>query len=66
MLKHWLTLSLSLPYQNEKAHDKSKSWTIMTDRSSVHKRGGLGVIINTSERETLEYGVRLQFLATNN
>ena len=38
----------------------------MTNRSLVHKRGGVGVIINTSERETLKYGVRLQFPATNN
>jgi len=30
------------------------------------KRGGVGVVIKTLERETLKYGVRLQFPATNN
>ena len=39
---------------------------ILTYGSSVQKRGGVGVIINTPEGETLKYGVRLQFLATNN
>ena len=39
---------------------------ILTYGSSVQKRGGVGVIINTPEGETLKYGVRLQFPATNN
>ena len=38
----------------------------MTDGSSVQKRGGVRVIINTPKRETLKYWIRLQFLATNN
>ena len=30
------------------------------------KKRGVGVVIKTFERETLRYGVRLQFPATNN
>ena len=51
---------------DKKAQDESKWWTILTDRSSVQKKEGVGVIINTPEGETLKYGVRLQFPATNN
>ena len=51
---------------DEKAQEESERWTILTDGSSVQKRGGVGVIINTPKRETLMYGVRLQFLATYN
>jgi len=50
----------------EKAQDELESWTIMIDRPSVQKRGGVGVIINTPKGETLKYGVRLQFPVTNN
>ena len=42
---------------DEKAKDESERWTILTDRSSVQKRGGVRVIINTLEGETLKYGV---------
>ena len=41
-------------------------WTIQTDGSSTQKRGGVGVVIITPDRETLKYGVRLKFSATNN
>ena len=51
---------------NQKTQDGSKSLTVLTDGSSIQKRCGVGVIINTPEGETLRYGVRLQFLATNN
>ena len=51
---------------DEKAQDESKWWTILTDRSLVQKKEGVGVIINTPKEETLKYGVRLQFPATNN
>ena len=50
----------------KKAQDELESWTIMTDRSSIQKRGGVEVIINTPEGETLKYGVRFQFPVTNN
>ena len=36
------------------------------DGSSAQKKGGVGVIIITSEGETLRYGVQLIFPATNN
>ena len=36
------------------------------DSSSAQKKGGVGVIIITSEGETLRYGVQLIFPATNN
>ena len=32
----------------------------------ARKRGEVGVIIITPERDTLRYGVQLQFLASNN
>ena len=51
---------------NQKTQDGSKSLTVLIDGSSIQKRWGVGVIINTPEGETLRYGVRLQFLATNN
>ena len=46
--------------------DKARRWTIQTDGSSAQKRGGVGVIIITPDGETLKYGVRLKFPATNN
>jgi len=42
---------------DEKAQDESESWRILTDGSSVQKRGGVGVIINTPKGETFKYGV---------
>ena len=39
---------------------------IQTNGSSAQKRGGVGVVIITLEGETLKYGVRLKFPATNN
>ena len=36
---------------------EAEKWTIQIDRSSAQKRGGVGVIIITSEGETLKYGV---------
>ena len=41
-------------------------WTIQADGSSAQKRGRVGVILITSKRDTLKYGVQLQFPATNN
>ena len=41
-------------------------WTIQTDSSSAQKRGGVGVVIIAPDGETLKYGVRLKFPATNN
>ena len=46
--------------------DKARRWTIQTDGSSAQKRGGVEVVIITPDEETLKYGVRLKFLATNN
>ena len=48
------------------ALDEAEKWTIQIDRSSAQKRGGVGVIIITSEGETFKYGVQLMFPATNN
>ena len=36
------------------------------DGSLARKKGGVGVIITTPEGDTLNYGVQLQFPATNN
>ena len=41
-------------------------WTIQTDGLLAQKRGEVGVVIITLNRETLKYGVQLKFLATNN
>ena len=46
--------------------DEAWRWTIQTDGSSAQKRGGVEVVIITSDEETLKYGVRLKFPATNN
>ena len=46
--------------------DDARRWTIQTDGSSAQKRGGVEVVIITPDGETLKYGVRLKFLATNN
>nr|XP_023882263.1 uncharacterized protein LOC111994609 [Quercus suber] len=45
---------------------KDETWMIQTDGSSAQKRGGVGVVITTPNGETLKYGVRLKFPATNN
>ena len=46
--------------------DEARRWTIQTDGSSAQKRGGVEVVIITPDEETLKYGVRLKFPATNN
>ena len=46
--------------------DEARRWTIQTDGSSAQKRGGVGVVIITQDKETLKYGVWLKFPATNN
>ena len=46
--------------------DGGERWTIQTDGSLVQRRGGVGVIITTLDREILKYGVQLKFPATNN
>ena len=39
---------------------------IHMDRSSTQKRGEVGIVINSPERDTLKYGVQLKFPMTNN
>ena len=39
---------------------------IQIDGSSTRKKGGVGFIINTLERDVLRYVVQLQFPTTNN
>ena len=46
--------------------DKAGRWTVQIDGSSAQKREGVGVDIITLDGETLKYGVRLKFPATNN
>ena len=46
--------------------DVTESWTIQTDGSSTKGRGGVKVIITSLERDTLKYGVQLQFPTINN
>ena len=55
----------TLPKDDNPAN-KTKQWTIHTDRSSAQKRGGVGIIIVTPDGEMLRYEVQLKFPAINN
>ncbi|XP_030922900.1 uncharacterized protein LOC115949756 [Quercus lobata] len=46
--------------------DEVNRWTIQTDGSSAQRRGGVGVVVITPDKEILKYGVQLKFSATNN
>ncbi|XP_030936673.1 uncharacterized protein LOC115961917 [Quercus lobata] len=46
--------------------DEADKLIIQTDGSSAQKKGGVGAIITTPDREVLKYGVQLKFPATNN
>ena len=50
----------------ENLSPEAERWTIQTDGSSAQGRGGVGVVITTSDGEELKYGVQLKFPATNN
>lgn len=52
--------------EHKDSQEEPSLWTIHTNESSTQKRGGVGVIITTPERDTLKYGVQIQFLMTNN
>ena len=41
-------------------------WTIQTDGSLAHGKGGVGVVITAHDGEELKYGVQLKFSVTNN
>ena len=51
---------------DKEIQDESGRWTIQTDGSSTRKKGVVGFIINTPERDVLRYVVQLQFPTTNN
>ena len=51
---------------DEEIQDELGRWTIQIDGSSTRKKGGVGFIINTLERDVLRYVVQLQFPTTNN
>ena len=46
--------------------DEIEWWTIYTDGSLAQKRGGVGVVIITPDREMIKHGVQLKFPTTNN
>ena len=46
--------------------DRVERWTIQTDGLSAQRRGGVGVVITTPDREVLKYRIQLKFSATNN
>ena len=50
----------------ENPNHEAKRWTIQIDGLSAQRRGGVGVVITTPDREVLKYGVQLKFPATNN
>ena len=52
--------------RHEENQKEPIEWTIHTDESSTQKKGGACVVIITLERDTLKYGVQLQFPVTNN
>ena len=54
----------TFPYKEEEL--PMETWTVQTNGSATKKAGGVGVVLISSERETLKYAVRLQFSATNN
>ena len=62
--RHWQTLSLSLLQLDQ--DPRSKYWTVYTDGSSASSMGGVGVILLSSKKDILKYGVQLQFHAMNN
>lgn len=41
-------------------------WTVKVDGSSNKDAGGVGVILETPEKDIIQYAVRLQFPTTNN
>ena len=45
---------------------KVEYWMMYADGSSATGLGGVGMIIHSLQKDVLEYGVQLQFLATNN
>ena len=49
--------------QNIEYHPRT---AIQTDGLLAQERGGVGVVIITSDGKTLKYGVQLKFLTTNN
>ena len=46
--------------------NKIEQWTIRTDGLLAQKRGEVGVVIITPDREMIKYGVQLKFPTTNN
>ena len=55
----------TLPDEDSLTNEADR-WTIQTDGSSAQRRGGVGVVITTPDREMLKYGLQLKFPATNN
>ena len=60
-----LITGFTIPDEDD-ALDEAERWTVQTDSSSAWKKGRVGVVIITLERETLKYGVQLKFSTTNN
>ena len=54
----------SYPYKEKEP--PMETWTVQTEGSATKKVGEAGVVLISSEGETLKYAVRLQFLAINN
>ena len=47
-------------------NNEAERWTIQTDGSLAQRKGEVGVVRTTIDREVLKYGVQLKFPATNN
>ena len=50
----------------EHEENQEELWTIHTNGSSIHKGGGVGVVITSPEKDVLKYGVQLKFPVTSN
>ena len=46
--------------------DEAQRWVVYVDGSSILHAEGIGVILQSSEKDELKYKVRLQYLATKN
>ena len=50
----------------EDTNHQGDLWMINTDRSSTQKGGRAGIVITSSEKDVLKYGVQLKFPISNN
>ena len=57
-------VEFTYPYKEKEP--PTESWTVQIDESATRKEGGIGVILISPEKETLNHAIILQFTTTNN